>query len=103
MNEEYMSDELVLKEFAESLDDDTVEDIIETFLEEASLIYYDDGNLDVAAMLCADYFQRLSYNEFVEVEQYLTELCVHIDDDDLRDYLIEEFDLDRDYIESEIY
>lgn len=102
MAEEYVEDERMLKAFASNLDESTFEELSESFLDEPVLLYEDDGSVNIATALTSDYFQRAAFGEFAEAGQYLTELCVHIEDDDLRNRLVDEFDLDHDYIESEL-
>ncbi len=102
MTEQYVEDEQVLRRFACNLDESLFESLEESFLDEPVLLYGDDGSVDMATALTSDYFQRAAFGEFAEAEQYLAELCIHIEDDDLRNRLIDEFELDREYIESEL-
>ncbi len=102
MSEKYIDDEQVLKAFAEKIDNFLFEELSDSFFEEPVILYKDDGNLDIATALLSDYFQRSACGEFVEAEQYLSELCIHVKDEKLRNAFIDEFELDRDYIESEL-
>lgn len=102
MAEKYIEEEQILDRFAKQLDASVFESLVESFFEDPVLLYDDDGNVNMEAALNADYFQRAAFGEFSEVEAYLSELCIQIEDDSLRDELIDCFDLDRDYIESEL-
>ena len=97
-----MNEEQILKNFARKLDNSLFEELSESFLEDPAMLYDDNGDVDIATALEADFFQRSAFGEFVEVEQYLSELCIHINNQELRDSLIDEFELDREYIESEL-
>ena len=102
MSEKYIKDEQILKAFAQKIDNSLFEELTNSFLEESVILYKDDGTFDIVTALSSDYFQRSACGEFVEAEQYLSELCIHIEDEELRNVLIDEFELDRDYIESEL-
>ncbi len=102
MCDNYIEEEQILKDFAKKIDDSLFEELAESFLEEPVILYKDDGSVDVATALSSDYFQRSACGEFDDAQHYLTELCIHIEDQELRDSLIDEFELDRDYIESEL-
>lgn len=99
MAENYTREEELIESFAKNLNESVFEELTESFIEDPVLL---NGTVDMAIALKADYFQRMVSGEFVEAEQYLTELCIHIDDKKLRDKLIAKFDLDREYIESEL-
>ncbi len=102
MSEEYLQDEQILNAFAQKIDAALFEELVESFLEEPVLLYQDNGEVDIATALQSDYFQRSCFGEFAEVEEYLSALCIHIEDQELRDTLIDGFELDREYIESEL-
>ncbi len=102
MAEIYLDEEQILKNFAAKLDDSVFSSLTDSFLEDAVLLDNGDGTTNIAIALSSDYFQRSASGEFDEVNQYLSELCINIENSDLRDQLINEFELDRDYIESEI-
>lgn len=102
MSNKHIEDEQILKAFAKKIDNSLFEELTNSFLEEPVIIYEDDGSIDIATALSSDYFFRSACGEFVEVEQYLSELCIHIEDEETRNALIDEFELDRDYIEAEL-
>lgn len=102
-DEEASTEEKIIDIFVSRLNSETFEAVVETFLDDpGQVLYNDNGDVDMATTLKADYFMRFTMGEFVEAEQYLSEACVHIEDEDLRNQLITEFDLDREYIESEL-
>ena len=101
MSEQYMDDEKIIAAFAKKLKPAHYRYLQAEFFEDAE-IFYDGDKIDGASTLGADYFKRSCYGEFSEIGEYLCALCVHIQDDVLRNRLIGEFDLDRDFIESEL-
>ena len=102
VNDDYKGNDEILKRFAEKLNIAVFLKLLEDFLEDPVVLYKEDDNIDIATALQSDFYQRLTNVEFVDVGQYLSELCVRIKDDTLRDILIDEFELDREYIETEL-
>lgn len=102
VNDDYKENDEILKRFAEKLNIAVFLKLLEDFLEDPVILYKEDNNIDITTALQSDFYQRLTDGEFVDVEQYLSELCVRTKDDTLRDILIDEFELDREYIETEL-
>ena len=102
MVEQHILDREIITKFVNCIDDSIFEELLESYLDEPALLYDEDGAVDKVTAFESDYAQRCAFGEISEVSEYLCELCINIEDVDLRDKIIEEFDLDRDYIEEEL-
>ena len=102
MNNGYMEDNEILKEVAGKLDTSVIIELFSSFFEDPVCLYTKDDVIDNYIVLQSDCYQRMAEGEFSDVDQYLAELCVHIKDDNLRETLISAFDLDREYIKTEL-
>ena len=102
MNNGYMEENEILKEVAGKLDTSVIIELLSNFFEDPVCLYTKDDKIDNYIVLQSDCYQRMAEGEFSDVDQYLAEMCAHIKDDNLRETLINAFDLDREYIETEL-
>lgn len=101
MAESYVLDENIIAEFASQFTAEQLDSLFDECMENGQKFYDEEGKIDGATTLQAEYFSRAAFGEFSGVQDFLSFICVHVENDTLRESLITRFDLSREFIEDE--
>lgn len=96
----YQDEMAAITKFVSMLPTDVQESLIDLCCEEVDPIYDENGKIDTLSTFMANYFAASACGAYKEVEEFFTNCCINIDDEDLRFTLTDMFGLDAADIES---
>lgn len=97
----YQNEMDAITKFVSFLPPDVQESLIDLCCDAVDPVYDESGELDAAATFMANFSAAATCGAYKEVEEFLTNCCINIEDETLRFTLTDHFDLDAAYIESE--